>query len=179
MKPALAFLALALVVLALAVSACFNGKEPETLDDYLDLLEEYIADSRGFVDRLQADYDDAVAQADDGQARLEALQTYFSGFSEHQQDVVAQLEDMDPPDNAKGQHEDLLAARKDGRDIVGELNQSIQDAGSETEADAAGQEFETDLQRISDEIAEACRALQDLADENDVDVDLGCDTESG
>lgn len=96
----------------------------------------------------------------------------FEEIRDITREFVAGLEAIDPPDEAQALHDDSLEAT---RDLIEATNRLIAD-GEELESisdfdDVTFSEFFAAGARLD----EICIDLQKLADDEAIDVDLGCD----
>ena len=94
-------------------------------------------------------------------------------------DAVA---DYEPPPEIESEHQDLIDAGNDVITLLGELAEGAEDVTTEDELDALIADFDAEISEANDAFDEACFALQDIADDENIDVDLRCgdeDNESG
>lgn len=159
-------------VLAIVAAACGGGLS----------LEEYFSK----MDNLQTSFDQqgtalqTQVQSDlQGVTDSEEQLTVFKGFLEDSltatDDLVAELEALDPPGEAQEAHDDFVAAGKAVRDGLADVIDRYDEFGSIEEI---SQFFTTELADVEQQGTDACGALQAVADDNEIDVDLNCTTEA-
>jgi hypothetical protein len=87
-------------------------------------------------------------------------------------DLVADLEAIDPPKEAEEQHKEFVAATRAIRDAAADAIARFDEFAS---YDELVQFFTTDLAEVGQRGNDACNALQAVADDHRIDVDLSCD----
>ena len=100
------------------------------------------------------------------------MKAAFAGIPENLQTLLDNVDELSPPDEAQEAQADAVEA---GEAFLAELEvvtEEAQDAESVDEFIATAGDDE--LQRLSEEFNATCPPLQQVADENDVRVDLGC-----
>ena len=133
-------------------------------------LEDYFAD----LDKADQDVSDAfdafgtIAQGQD----LDEIKAGYQDLLGAIDGLISNMEDLDPPDVAKDEHDAALDALRAFRD---EFAAAVGETEAATSLDELGEAFSSpDLGTASDGFTEACVALQTVADEEDVDASLGC-----
>jgi hypothetical protein len=161
----------ALVGSLLITTATVACQEDADAGDQL-TLEEYF-------NRLQAAYqkaDEDEAELEDrygGIQSIDVLRDTAPQFQAIADRFIADVEKLEPPEVARAAHEEALNADRALRDEVASFVDAVQDVESVDEFDALA---DSDAFTAADEhYTEACAALQEMADENDIDVDLGCE----
>ena len=151
-----------------------DGGEPTGASEPSPDLEAYFADLDEVEDEFrigqassQADFTSVVESTP-----LEDVITLFEELQDVIDEFVAGLEGIDPPEEAAAAHEETVA----GFQAVSQL---IDEAIAAAEGDATADElfafFETEEATQASEALDAtCNALQALADDNGIDVDLSC-----
>lgn len=104
----------------------------------------------------------------------EAL-TVFKGFLDKSlaatDEQLAEFEALDPPSEAESEHEDLVEAGRAIRGVLADVIDRYDEFGS---LDEVSQFFTTNLGDVGQQGTDACNALQTVAADNDINVDLGC-----
>ena len=168
----------ALVVVALMAGsvllvACGGGDGDElTLDEYFqkfeDIKETY--DARG-----EAVDEEASALGDD----VGAFKDYFGDLQDIFDETLDDVKGLDPPAEARAAHDNFVAALTDAQAKMDDFGDQIADVETLSELMATVGELATpEFEATAENIEEACRDLQEIADENNIDVDLGCEEES-
>ncbi len=173
----------ALVVVALMagsalLAACGGGDggggdgDELSLDEYFQQLEDVkeTYDARG-----EAIDQEAETLGDD----VGAFKDYFGDLQDVFGDALNDVRDLDPPGEVQDAHDDFVAALTAAQAEMDDIGDQIADVESLSELMATFAEMDTPESEASGEnIEEACRDLQEIADENDIDIDLDCQDES-
>lgn len=176
MKPRLSGLLIAALPLALVVSAsCGGGDGGLTLEEYLQQFDALGEDFLSDVDRLVEDVRQVEEDAETQEEKADLLRNFWVRISDRYEEVVDNIGGLEPPPEAREAHSEWLAVQREATDFVGGLNDRAQRATSLDEIAELNSEFDapiaTDLSERSDA---ACLALQAIADDNGIDVDLEC-----
>ncbi|HEV8564342.1 MAG TPA: hypothetical protein VGR41_05475 [Actinomycetota bacterium] len=157
------------VVLAIVAAGCGGGGLS---------LQEYLTTMDGLQSSFQQKSEDSQTEV---QAALQEVTsnedalTVFRGYLEESlaaiDEQLAKLEGLDPPSEAESEHEDLLEAGNAIRDSLADVIDRYGEFGSVEEV---AQFFTTNLGDAEQQGTDACNALQAVADDNEIDVDLGC-----
>lgn len=171
------FASLALSVLLVLVAsfgvACKNGGGSLSLDEYFRKVDD--VQKTGYS--AYATQEAALATPSDSASgeELAAFQREsWTITAAAQHDYAKQLGHIDPPDEVAGPHNDLVDALNAAGDALDNAANSL--PASITTADLqnggpTGEELTTAL----DTLTAACHALQQIANDNDITVDLGCE----
>jgi len=133
------------------------------------------------VQAIWDDYDQQEAamsrQFPAGFGEPEATQKGFSAVTAIFREALGKQGDLDAPAGAQEAHQEFLAA---GR-VVLEASEDTADRLAEAESWSEVEELMSDLQQDSEIVAaadrftDACFALEAIAHNNDIDVDLNCE----
>ncbi len=175
----IAALLLAFGVFAVACDGSSDNTSGEllTIEEYFqrhEALSHEVAERGGDV---QAQFADEAESADSQEERfepfLEAYQdfvneslTIFTGF-------VDGIRDLDPPAELADAHKEFVEAGDDNLAAAQNLVDQVEAVESEADFDALSEDGNAAEAGIR--FNDACLALQDIADENGIDVDLACD----
>jgi hypothetical protein len=171
LKTRLLALAVALGMLAgfgVAAGACTSdGGSALTLEEYFQQLDELDNRSNDQFGEL----DSQLGEEPD----IDAVKEVFPQYVDIVDEFFAGLEDLEPPDEAKDAHDEAIEAGQAFREEFGALVENSGDAETVDEVFAGfeSEAFTTADQRFTD----ACLALQEIADENSITVDLTCGDE--
>lgn len=161
-------LVVGIAVTATFATACGGGL---SLEDYFsqmeDLQSQYDQQNQLLQQQVEADLKDAGSN----EAALGLFKDYLEKSLTAVNDELARIEAIDPPDEAEQAHQRLIDAGKDIRDALADVVQRFDEFQS---VDEIGQLFTTQLAPVGQRGDDACNALQDVADEHDIAVDLGC-----
>jgi len=174
MKPrqiVLTFSAALLLALGALAAACGGGGEGLSLQEYFQQFDAIQKDAEARFEALATP---------DPQATREEIAAVFLAFIKEavaiNGDTRDALADLDPPAEVKDAHNEFVGALGEAVEVTQGLSARIPDALSLAEAEAlfselfAEPEAAAAFQRFSD----ACLALQDVADQNNIAVDLAC-----
>jgi hypothetical protein len=168
-------LAALLLVLGTIAGAC-DGGGGRALEEYFQRIESVLRSADDDFGKLVAEFEEAVDEVETEEGVTEAFRAYSRSADELYADVVADLESIDPPSDVEDAHEEFVAAETAGRDMFEELNEQAQRAESASDMEEWMAEFGgPEVTAVSNRSDQACLALQVIADDNGVDVDLECE----
>lgn len=162
----------ALAALALACKGGGDGGDGQALVAYFARLGE-IQDSFEEKQRaLASEYPNAFGNLEDAQASFKASSELFS-------ETFDQVRALEPPEKAKDAHAEFVAAAEKVEELNNELSTRLQDAESESDVTEAFTELTEDEEFNSalTDFAKECADLENIASDNDIEADLGCDYE--
>jgi hypothetical protein len=171
---ALPALAAALLVVGFVSIGCGGGDgdggEGLTLQEYFQRLDGIFDDADGQFDALEEQCQPADSSAE---AQNEAFRCFFDASFAVFDKSLDEIADVNPPAEVKDAHEEYLDSGAGVSRFIGEFLEGPKDNGSVTDLSAflADPELEEASQRFDN----ACSGLQLIADENEIDVDLGCE----
>jgi CHASE3 domain sensor protein len=171
----LVVMAVALLGLALGAAACDSGDDSRnprrdelTLGDYLSEIEDLQNDAQSRFDELDLDLDPS-ASVDESKERFSE---FFDELRAVIEDFVEGLQDLEPPEEAEELHADAVEASNDFLDALDESIEQIEDLDSL--ADLLGLEA-PEFDEATERFDQVCAELQQLADDNEIEADLGCE----
>ena len=165
----LAFIAALLLAFGAIAVACGGGGEPLALDEYFQRLAKVFADAD---ERFEALTDQCAEDFESEEAEIEATRCFFDASVLVFRDALDETDDLDPPAEAEAAHEELVNAGADLAQFIGEFGEQLADTESASELEELfGEESFVD---IGERYEEACLDLEEIARENDIDVDLDC-----
>ncbi len=189
MKPRLSlllFVAALLLVFGATAPACGEDGGGLSEDEGKGVklsLEEYLlridaifedADEQGkvVIDELQ----EARASASTDEERIEAFRIFFyaSGTSGIVADFIDSLQNIDPPAEAEQAHGEFLAPSIAAAELSEHFADRLADVQSASELQEVTDEFTAEIIEVASPTIPACFELQRLADDNNIEVDLGC-----
>ena len=168
MKTRLLALAVALGVLAgfgVAAGACTSEDGSAlTLEEYFQQLDE--------LDNRSNDQFSELDSQLGAEPDIDAFKEIFPQYVDVFDDFLADLDDIEPPDEAKDAHDEAIEA---GQAFREELAGLVEDAGDAATVDEVFAGFESEAFGAADQrFTDACFALQGIAAENSITVDLDC-----
>lgn len=172
----LALIAVMVLAFGAIAAACGDGGDGGgdelTLEEYFQRLEtigqDYDDAGSALNQEMEAKFD--AAAPEDEQIAL--FRDFLDEALPLVSDFVNDLDDLSPPAAAADAHNDAVEA---GQDLVGMFENVIVVADEATLfADAAALLDAPGFTEASDSFTNACLALQEIADDNGIDVDLRC-----
>lgn len=152
-----------------------GGGSALTLEEYFQQMETIAGDLDQRSNELSDRYDQDVNNAASEEEVLKLTAQFFEDGAAATRSALDRVEKLRPPSEAKDEHEEFLAA---GRAIVDLFDGIIERAKAAKSADdiqALGNDLDnppySDASKRADD---ACFALQEVADQNNIDVDLTC-----
>ncbi len=171
--PLVGLLAVATLLLALACEGGGGGPS-SPLEEYFQALDAAVDESAERSDEAVTRIDETVAVASTDDEFVEALRGFYQALATGSDDDVSDLESIDAPAGVKEVHNRLLDAMKRKAMVFRDFLDAIADAQSVDEIDASFAEFDAMGTEADESIGDACSDLNDIADENDIDVELNC-----
>lgn len=158
-------------VLSLGLVACGGGASA-SMTAYFEALEALNADVRAEQQQVDADYDEALAATEFSPAARQGFADYLTAQQELALAYVAGAEDLEPPDDVSALHDEAIKAY---REFAGEIDSVIVDVNRAQTLDGliSALGAPAAIEAAANATA-ACLALQDLADDEKMSVDLRC-----
>ena len=152
-----------------------EGDAPQDgdLDSYFTALEEILVTS----DEEQEAIGNSLADvtADDPEYVTIAQEAFQESGALFEMSLL-EISELDPPEEAAAAHDEYVTNLNEALVLLSELSTELDGATTPAEVDAAVDEYGPLISAENDQNEGLCLALQDIADENDVDVDLQCTT---
>lgn len=172
----------ATIVLAIAAlgAACsvigLDGGGTLSLDEYFQQLDAIQNENDATFATQEASAEEPSEDAS-GEELASFLRDSFTQSADTLHDSGSKAADLEAPDEAADLHDDVVAAINAGADALDEVADSIPDTLTLEELENSGDTLFGDeaVNAAFEDLAVACNALEDLAAENDITVDLACD----
>ena len=161
--------ALGTVVLAIVVAACGGGGL--SLEEYFTKMDDLQSSFEQMSEDSQAQVQAALQDVTSNDEALVVFKEYLEENLAAIDEQLGRFEDLTPPGEAESEHEDLLEAGDAIRDALADVIGRYDEFDS---VDEVAQSFDTNLGDAEQQGTDACNALQAVAEDNDIDVDLGC-----
>jgi hypothetical protein len=155
-----------------------NGDTGDGNPELESYLEEYNAISGDFAAEAEtrsSQFTTEVEGVTDPDELSSLLDGFLSDFGDLLDDIIADLEDLDPPDEAADLHDAQIAKLDEARGIVTDARDRLVDATTVNEIGVIAQEFGGALIDLGEELSQDCVELQAVADDEGVDIDLNCE----
>ncbi len=166
---------LAVATLSLALACEGGGGGPSSpLEEYFRALDAAVDESAERTQEATIRFEEEVNAASTDGELVGAARGFFIAISAVSEDDVSGLERIDPPGSVRETHERLLDAITQEGMVIRDLLDAIADAQSFDEIAAVQAEFDPAGLEAVERVTDACSDLNDIADENDIDVELKC-----
>jgi hypothetical protein len=142
-----------------------DGGDSAALEEYFELLDEAENSYRTVSDEASDALSDPSTTVDEAADVIADIKDAIDGF------VVA-LEDIEPAAETQAAHEETIAGFQAVSGLLEELLPTMEDA--ETLEEALAPLNTEEFASISTSLDATCNALQEIADTNGIEVDLGC-----
>jgi hypothetical protein len=168
MRRVLGFLSVTALLLAVgAIAAACGGEEQLTLEEYFPQLDALAENTNAQLDALEAKYPQAFQDPDQTRDALEEANVILN-------DAFGQLDDMNPPDEVKESHDEFRESVEARRAVLQAISDQLVEVESPSELLQALEPQADEIDAANARIEAACLALQGIADDNGIVVDLEC-----
>jgi hypothetical protein len=157
---------------ALALTAACNGGGGESLslDEYFRELDQLQNAGDERINGIPFPQVDPSAPVEDSR---ETFEGYFDEVVAAADDITSDISALDPPDEARDAHEEYVEALGGIEEFANNYRDRL--AGADSPAELAEVLLGNDEDAaITERIDNSCVALQEIADDNAIDVDLEC-----
>ena len=171
--------AVLLLLLGAVAASCKDGKGGGlSLEEYFQKLDSI---------QEQADATFATQEASTGEPSQDASGEELAAFlrdtvtssADVLRDAAADVNDLEPPDEVADAHSDIVAAINDLVAAFDDMADSVPDTLTLAELENAGATFfnSDELNAANEQFLAACTALEQIASDNSITVDLACNEE--
>lgn len=161
----------AVAVIALAAAGAWACSD----DDNGSLtLEEYFAKVDA-IDNATTEEIDGAFEGFTDENDIEQFKTAFKVIGPVLGDAADDLDDIDPPDEAKEEHDALAKELREFADTTTDLGDNIDDIEASTPEELFAAFEERGFSEADEQFSAACLALQQVGADNGIVVDLGCE----
>lgn len=163
-------------MVAVSCSSGTTGSSPTssgpTLQGYFDQLKKISEDTDQQFRALEDDLNASLANVQSDYEALPILKDSLSKVVAQGERLVAGLEALDPPAEVESAHNEFLDAAKS---VVNETAAILAEYDAFTSVAQINQRIlQGDLAQAGERADDACAAVQKVADDNDINVDLSC-----
>lgn len=145
-----------------------------SLDDYFAELQEIRDSGDEVLDELGQELNADLEGAETVDVEIAIFQDYLDNSLSVLFGTSFQLSFMVPPAEVAELHNEYLGTVENFAQILEDLRNDLDFAETEDEAAELIDAFNAEVDESTDESVAVCFDLQEVADENNVDVDLGC-----
>jgi hypothetical protein len=150
-----------------AIAVACGGEEQLTMEEYFPQLDALAESTNSQLDALDQKYPQAFQDPDETRAALEEANTILN-------DAFSQLDDMNPPDEVKQAHDEFRASVGERRATLQAISDQLVEVETPAELLQALEPQADELDAANARLEAACLALQGIADDNGIVVDLEC-----
>ncbi len=160
---------LAALAAALLVGLACGGGGESTLAEYFTQLDAVTKDVDKQIADLQSKYANAFQQTAD-------TQSYLNEYVPTVKDGIDRLAKIDPAQQTAEPHKEFVAAGRDFLTRIEAAAARVSQVQNDADLQPALKQLndDQDLTSASDRFDKACRALQKIADDNKIQIDLQC-----
>jgi hypothetical protein len=168
------YLAIAATLLTLgAVAVGCGGTEALSAEEYFNRLEAIANETQEKESAAQPSEEDSASLTPDEVKERGAK--FLNSSAAINEDALKKVEDLKPPDDLQEAHGRLVAAEDDMAKRFRDFAAEVRDIPPEDVEDFFNSQVF--VESTFADFDAACSALQDLADDKDIDVDLSCEPE--
>jgi hypothetical protein len=171
-KNTFASLALGIVLVAAFGVACKNGSATLSLEEYFRKVDD-IQNTGYSAYATQEAAKGTPSDSASGKELAAFQRESWTITAAAQHDYAKQLGDIDPPDEVAGARNGLVDALNAAGDALDNAANSLPASITMADLQNGGPTGE-ELTTTSNNLIAACHALQQIANDNDITVDLGC-----
>ena len=161
----------ALIVGSVLLAGCGGGggggEEELDLDQYFRRVEEIMNEMETRSKKLE-EYEGAGQE-------IEATRDYVDAVEGITRQALNDLKDLHPPAEARDAHDEFVGGVSQMLALWEDLSDGLADVESPSELQAVLAEHMPASDPALEQVDNACRQLQGIADENGIEVDVRCD----
>ncbi len=161
-----------------------GGGETLTLDAYFERLKGIMDGMDEGGDAIEIQLDEEIEAATEGNDIEGIVNAFADGMDEFQSlaaTTAGDLGDIDPPSEVEDEHRRLTAIFGVAASALDDLKNGAEEIDPDADPDVIiqditdlGTDIQTELGSLGTQGEVLCLEMQDIADENDIDIDLEC-----
>jgi hypothetical protein len=157
-------------------AACGGGEEELSLEEYFQKLQTISNDIKEREEGLDTEFEMAFDPETSPETTIDIVESVLSQGASASKAAFDDVDSLDPPSEVEDAHNEFL---REGRART-ELLESLADQAAKVESlpglEDMFAEFDSpDLEVAAVRFDDACRALEQVAADNDIEVDLNCE----
>ena len=153
-----------------------NGPATQlTLEEYFQEIEQIRADSEEEANAVEDRLDQESETLETADQAIDLFDEAITDFLVIAVGVGDDLDAIQPPSEVSSLHDDFVAAWNDGVDALESLQSDLDGVESEEDLLDLLPLIEEEFGSLGDTTEQICLDLQAVADEGNIDVDLGCE----
>jgi hypothetical protein len=166
--------ALLLGVSSIAV-ACGNVGDELSLGEYFQQLETISNDLEERGEVVERELETAFDPEGGIESAIDTLQGLLSEGASAFEDALADIESLEPPSEAENAHNVFVEEARGRVELVEDLADRVAEVESLSDLEEVFAQLESpEFQAADRRFRDACQALQGIATDNGIDVDLDC-----
>ena len=158
----------ALIVGSVLLAGCVGGEEELDLDQYFQRLEGIGDDAQTRMGMLQEEYQEVGED-------IEATRDYVDAIEGITKQALNDLKDLHPPAEVRDAHDEFVGGASQMLAVWEDRSDQLAGVESLSELQAVLVEDRPASDAVAERVDNACRQLQGIADENGIEVDVGCE----
>lgn len=148
-------------------AACGEGEELT--------LEEFFQEFGAIDDEIVAGFEAAEADFPNAFEDPDQMRGYLGAQTEVMRDGLERERELDAPAEVEEASDEFLDAFADQLELADDLLERLEDVESPEELEQALEASLPAFEEVGGPLTTACLALEGIADENGIDVDLACE----
>jgi chromosome segregation ATPase len=152
-----------------------NGRDELSLEEYFEQVDVIFERCDQEIDDLNTELETTIDEATTVEDQVQALDDFLSQSVDILSGAAEDIEAIEPPDEVQDPHDAFIAAVRDGIESTEGLRDDLEGASGEAEVNRVIEQFTEEITRIQQEADTACLDLQQIADSNNIVVDLNCE----
>ena len=172
----LAMLAAAALLVGLATfgAACKNGGGGLSLEEYFQELDSIQEQTDATFATQEASAGEPAADAS-GEELTAFFRDNITGSADILRGAAADVDGIDPPDEVADAHSDLVATTNELVAVLDDMADSIPDTITLADLEQGTFFDNEELNAADEQFLAACSALEQIASDNNITVDLNCE----
>jgi hypothetical protein len=186
----LALTAVLLLSLGAVVAACGGSDEDGnggnggnggtlTLEEYFNKVADLQADNDKKSDEVQAKLQEDLDAAESPQEAIDVFGNLIDELATVVRESHDALDELQAPSEVQDLHKQLVAVFSVAAGSLDDFAAEFDEGIELTDLEDFGNRVETEFSSLGNQVEVVCVQLQDVADENNIDVDLACGQDGG
>ena len=161
-----------LLVFGAIAAACGPDGEQLTLEEYFRRSQTLVDDQGKRSSPVETKLVENLESATSLEEQVEASRAFFSFALSEIEEFIQNLRDLDPPAEVEDAHNQMA----DGFQEVAVFTENLIDQLNGVDSEAALTALFTDYVSVFEPLEAPCRALEEIADDNGIEIDLDCES---
>ncbi len=169
------FAASVLLAVGAIAGACGDGGDDgRALEEYFQEIEQITEDYVARFDAVENQYQQLLAASGTDDVQVQAFLFFLEASSLTIREEIDARDEVDPPSGAENAHLEWLTAAR----VLAKIYEDVVDRAPDVQTSSGLQEvldevdYEARFAEVEGRAGRACSGLQEIADENEIDVNL-------